>query len=471
MVKYLVVKKKKERKRRTKIARALLRLALIITLTFLAVWILWSAFGCLGGCNNGDEDKVKLFFYDDVLGVLVPVERDISNRPDLPTSAITELIKGPLPGEHVNPTLNPNASVIEVKVEAKTASINLSADIQKLPSPDLPEKMAVYSIVNTLTSLPNIDNVEFLIDGQRLPFFSKSFDITGKFEQFSDKQPSTRQRYLYFPYQDDSFIAVEVTKVKEVISQDEQIKLLLKRFIQGPTSPELVNVFSSKTKVKNVKLAEGLLTIDFSKDALDLNTGAAGEENMLQSLIWTITELQGVRKVKILVEGKSVETLGGHISCDEPFERFDIRFQDPDITETGKAILVYLAKNMGDNNYLPVPRWRYIRIDVDEMKQAVSLMLEGPNADERDYGLTTCIPSQVALNSLERDKDGVKIDIGLDLKLIENASFEVMFVKQIALTLTEFDKTSRVLLSINSEIKNEGLPYGTQLGKRITRGP
>ncbi|MBP6927109.1 MAG: GerMN domain-containing protein, partial [Caldisericia bacterium] len=209
---------------------------------------------------------------------------------------------------------------------------------------------------------------------------------------------------------------------------------------------------------------------NLSIEARNQNTGADGELAMMQSLVWTLTEIPGVRKVKVLVAGKTADTLGGHISIFDPIERMDQVLFDENVKEGGKAVLVFLSVDMGDGIYLPVPRIRSIRIDADPIQQVVNLLLQGTNADERDFSIGTCIPGETKLNSIKKEGDHYLVDLNLDTKAIQDASYETTMVRQLVMTITELDRNSAVLLSINGEIR-ESLPYGTKTGTPILRGP
>jgi len=57
---------------------------------------------------------------------------------------------------------------ITVHVDKKTAIVNFSKDfVENHCGGTLSEKMTIYSIVNTLTSLPEINKVNFLVNGKK----------------------------------------------------------------------------------------------------------------------------------------------------------------------------------------------------------------------------------------------------------------------------------------------------------------
>ena len=76
--------------------------------------------------------------------------------------------------------------------------------------------------------------------------------------------------------------------------------------IEGTKSNIIPNGFRSVippgTRVLNVELKEGVITIDFSKELLDVNEKE--EKKMIESIIYTLTSIDGIDKVVIKVEGE-----------------------------------------------------------------------------------------------------------------------------------------------------------------------
>lgn len=459
--------KKSKRKRRARAVRALIRLVFMLVVLGFALWALWSGFGCLFG-GSGSKNSITVFFYDEILGTLTPFERQSTEKGDAMEVALKELIKGPNPDERAQITVNPATKVYSVVQNGDTATVNLSKDVKSIPQ-GVPEKMVVYSIVNTLTKFDGVRTVEFLIENERPTIFSKTFDASGQFGPFEIKEVG-RDCLLYFPKSDFSFIAIESAKVKNVVDISEFATLAIKRYIQGPLTPELERILPLSTKVRKVTLSEGMLTVDFSGEAQSLSVGAEGEEVMMQSLLWTLTEIPGVRKVRILVGGKQVDSLGGHIAVIDPLTRLD-----PDIIASTEKIgmkptLIYLSADMGDGVYLPVPRLRYIDVKADPVKQVLDMLLAGPDEDERDFQIGTCVPPETEIASIKRMKDHWVIDVKLNEKQIQNSTYENCFVQQLVLTVTELEKTMGVLIFVNGEGR-EVLPYSTKIGTPLLRNP
>lgn len=67
------------------------------------------------------------------------------------------------------------------------------------------------------------------------------------------------------------------------------------------------SIIPSGTSVLDVNLENGTLTIDFSKELLDINK--KDESRMIESIIYTLTSIDGIDNVIIKVEGEVLNTL------------------------------------------------------------------------------------------------------------------------------------------------------------------
>jgi len=76
------------------------------------------------------------------------------------------------------------------------------------------------------------------------------------------------------------------------------------------------------TRLRSVRIDEdGTAVADFSREIQDnFNGGARFEQVMVYSIVNTLAQFPQVKRVRILVEGQPVESLGGHIDASVPLE-------------------------------------------------------------------------------------------------------------------------------------------------------
>ncbi|PKM90285.1 MAG: hypothetical protein CVU87_02550 [Firmicutes bacterium HGW-Firmicutes-12] len=117
---------------------------------------------------NAETQTIALYFKDQA-GKLVLEERMIPKVEGIARSAMEELIKGPTQAG-LESTLPASAKLLDINVKSDgLAIVDFSGDlITGLPASEAAEKLAVYSIVNTLTQFASVEKVELRVDGQRV---------------------------------------------------------------------------------------------------------------------------------------------------------------------------------------------------------------------------------------------------------------------------------------------------------------
>ena len=163
---------------------------------------------------------------------------------------------------------------------------------------------------------------------------------------------------------------------------DVASELISGLILDGKKSEIIPNGFKSiipaGTSVLGVELQEGVLTVNFSKDLLDINEKY--EEKMIEALVYTLTSVDGIDRVVIQVEGEVLEKLlhSGKLLPPALDKSFGIN-KTYEFTSLNNidSYTVYYVSSYNDNQYY-VPVTRYvnnentdkIKIIVDELASA-----------------------------------------------------------------------------------------------------
>ncbi|MBQ7793219.1 MAG: GerMN domain-containing protein [Clostridia bacterium] len=128
--------------------------------------------------NPSDTKSVKLYFATED-GLLSHEWRTVKLADTVPVgqNVVSELIKGPQT-EGLMPSVSADTQLVSVEITEGTAYINMHQSfIDKNSQTPEKERIAVYSIVNSLSELDGVVNVQFLIDGKKTTGF-KSIDLS-----------------------------------------------------------------------------------------------------------------------------------------------------------------------------------------------------------------------------------------------------------------------------------------------------
>ncbi len=114
-----------------------------------------------------DSFTANLYFTGPKSTVLIPESRKVIISPEtsLENNVLSALLSGPVSRELKSP-IPAGTSLNGVSADNGICVVDLSDEfINNLSHTQIDECLAIYSIVNTLTELPNIENVLFLVNG------------------------------------------------------------------------------------------------------------------------------------------------------------------------------------------------------------------------------------------------------------------------------------------------------------------
>lgn len=124
--------------------------------------------------NDGNEintyelARVKLFFASDDGTQLIAAyrEKHYSTNTPIERFIVEELIAGPSGQvEGLHPTINPGTKIINVTTKDGICYVNLDETFLTVPE-NVSMEAAVYSMVNSLVELSNINKVQILVNGE-----------------------------------------------------------------------------------------------------------------------------------------------------------------------------------------------------------------------------------------------------------------------------------------------------------------
>lgn len=119
---------------------------------------------------------------------------------------------------------------------------------------------------------------------------------------------------LYFARNDGMGLQVEKRPVKGD-SKEEAIKAL----IAGPENKNLAPTLPEGVKLLSLKVRDdGLCLVNFNESLVENHWGGStGELLTVYSIVNTLTQFPDVDRVQILIEGRKLDTLAGHLILNE----------------------------------------------------------------------------------------------------------------------------------------------------------
>lgn len=189
-------------------------------------------------------------------------------------------------------------------------------------------------------------------------YFFPSSDVTIK-EHLSYIKKDEMPIFLV----DNSNYVARTSIVKSSETINEQIKEIIETLTINSKKSTYIRdgfkpIIPENTKVIDLKLDNEILTINFSKEFLTVSE--TNEEPMLEALIYSLTELKEIKKIKILVENIPFTKLpNSNKKLPEYLDKtYGINkiYNLNSLKETSKTTIYYLSKINDYYYYVPVTK-------------------------------------------------------------------------------------------------------------------
>ena len=125
-------------------------------------------------------------------------------------------------------------------------------------------------------------------------------------EEISDDQMRQTKIILYFLNKETKELKSEVKSINATELLENPYKKIVELLIQGPNSTDLANVFPENTRVLDTKLEKNCVTLNFSEEIAKFKDDVQ-KYNIINSILNSLTELNEVDSIKILVNNQTNE--------------------------------------------------------------------------------------------------------------------------------------------------------------------
>lgn len=235
---------------------------------------------------------------------------------------------------------------------------------------------------------------------------------------------------------------------------DKSKDLLNGLIIDGAKSAIIPNGFRSiiptGTSILGVKLDNKVLTVNFSKELLDISSEY--EEAMIESIVYTLTSIEGIDKVNIQVEGKELTKLP-HSKKNIPTsldKSYGInKVYDINNTKDIDSITLYYVNSYNDNKYY-VPVTKYINNDSQDKIKVIIEQLS--NSLTYESNLMSYLSDSAKLLDYEIDDKTIKLNFNnMILSDISSNNILEEVVYTIGYSINEVVDVDEVVFYVNNE--------------------
>ncbi len=154
-------------------------------------------------------------------------------------------------------------------------------------------------------------------------FFLFRQEIFDSIKPWFEKRGIVREKkgiLLYFSDGESEYLIGEKREILKRDEIEEEAKDAINELIKGPKG-KVIPTLPPQTKLLGLELGEdGVAKVNFNKALSKDHPGGSSAEMMtLYSIVNSLTlNFSQIKRVQILIEGKAVETIAGHLSLRQP---------------------------------------------------------------------------------------------------------------------------------------------------------
>lgn len=276
--------------------------------------------------SDKDGPELNIYFLNSDSSALVAEKQksDFDESDDIIETLVKKIIKGPSNAKNVE-LVSRDTKLNSVTREKHRVTIDFSRDF--LTENKTKNALAVYGIVKTLSQLPEITEVKVLVEGSDIlgPDGNNIGFLSGEDINIEKDQNDTETRYITLYFADENGkLERERRKIKITDTQPIE-QYILNELIKGPNEENLLAVLSSETSLISVQTIDETCFVNFTSGFVSKNTGNDTKEKFaIYSIVNSLTELEMVKNVQFLVEGKKITEFGNTIMSENFFRREDL---------------------------------------------------------------------------------------------------------------------------------------------------
>jgi germination protein M len=254
---------------------------------------------------------------------------------------------------------------------------------------------------------------------------------------------------LYFAQADHRYLVPEIQEA--TLSENEsQETYVLRRLMEGPQTEGLLPIIPDGTELLGLTTEDGVCTINFSRAFENVSEDIYEAYTTIFGVVNTLTDLEGINSVQILIEGTSVDSYGP-FQISQPLSRYASAI-GPTRTSSVDLNQHVLTLSSGEPILLPyqVPESNSTPLAASVAQAVIDF--------EPPPGFYNPIPYGTELISISVSGGICYVDLSAKFIPADGTeTSECAAVWALVSTLTELENVTAVLLSIEGE--SSGLSF------------
>ncbi len=237
---------------------------------------------------------------------------NLASLDEVETYLVEQLLTG-TPDAGLRTPLPQGTRLLDVQVEDGLCTVDFSRELEaNCPASPLQQRLALMSVVNTLTQLEHIDRVEFAIDGDLLLHYGllripEPLQYDGAAIGPVRTAVGEFDATLCLANGDDHLLLAVPTRIRQSAGVS-QAELIVQTLLQYESKNGLSTGNAGNAALNAIEIDDGICTVDLTAEAL---TPPSQFPLLTRSLTASLCTLEGIRSVQFRIDGAIPEEADG----------------------------------------------------------------------------------------------------------------------------------------------------------------
>ena len=266
--------------------------------------------------EDGVSTREVTLYYKDLMGYLVPVNCEIPWEEGIAKATLKQMIsseENDLQAARLGLlTALPEGLEVDMDIIGQLAKVSLSTECMQCVDAE-EENAMVCAIVSALTEFDSISEVQILVAGEQVDHLTFGTDVSAPLTRAdlnlesvsADVDTAGAGTVQVFFESEASGCMVPITRT---VFSNEDIDTAVLELLKGPREDSgLAACIPKGVGLISVKQSDGVVTINMSKEFQKVMEQADGGAAAVKALVLTCSQFEGVKEVKLQVEGKDFQ--------------------------------------------------------------------------------------------------------------------------------------------------------------------
>jgi len=276
----------------------------------------------------GKSDNNLAVYFASACGYMVPVSYPFDDLSGDPVrTAVELLLEGPR-SDDLFRTIPKGTRLKDCYISDDTAFLDFSEEFYQL-SNTKDTANAVKSLCLTMGSIPGVEKVQVLVEGQlpsEIHGVSMGTILEHGWVNYSGSEGEGSKYIVYFGDCSSQYM-VPITYLTE--SSESIPRAAVAKLVEGPGVGYLKPTVNNGTKLLGFKIKDGIAYVDLSGEVTEYGKDNAAEDRLVNSLLLTLGQFSDIKGVQMTIEGKIAEYLPGGTQIGRPLQPIPITKANP----------------------------------------------------------------------------------------------------------------------------------------------